>query len=69
MVAMFIFNGLASRTSSKLGLFLINVTMPADDITGPDMNGQKIVFGEISDREGNNQRPMENSYERVPDID
>ena len=39
MVAMFIFNGLASRTSSKFGLFLINVTMPyegqiyVDDVT------------------------------------
>jgi len=28
MVAMFIFNGLASRRSSNFGLFLINVTMP-----------------------------------------
>jgi len=29
MVAMFIFNDLASWTSSKFGLFLINVTMPS----------------------------------------
>ena len=28
MVAMFIFNDLASRTSSNFVLFLINVTMP-----------------------------------------
>ena len=29
---MFIFKGLASRTSNKFGLFLINVTMPFDAV-------------------------------------
>ncbi len=29
---MFIFKGLASRTSNKFGLFLINVTMPVAPI-------------------------------------
>jgi hypothetical protein len=40
-----------------------------DHIASPNMNGQRVVFGEIGDREGHDQGPMEQTHEGVPDID
>ncbi len=40
---------------------------PADRVAGPDMQRHDLVFGEISDEEGNGQRPVEEPHEGVPD--
>jgi hypothetical protein len=41
----------------------------ADRIARPDMHLEEIVLGQISDRKGHNQGPVEYPDERIPDID
>ena len=40
----------------------------SDQITGPDMQGEEVVLGQIGDGEGDDQRPVKDPYERIPDI-
>lgn len=32
----------------------------------PDVNDFKVVFGEIGDEEGDNEHPVQDAYQRIP---
>src|SRR3990170_1253175 len=42
---------------------------PADEVSGPDMDVEQVILGQIGDRKCHDQGPVEQPHEGIPDID